>query len=183
VRVLDQQPFAARHDISGEHPWLEFVVPGPAFGKQAMIPTRDGMKLPKETREYMRLVADLARRVAPPEPWHVATLEIVASWEPGVRPYTDVPRSAIGSTSGEWYCDSKPDWDNIGKAIGDALKGVVLVDDCKITKGSVEKVFGERSETRVVVRRVGKQPTQIALIDMGRKVRRKHNVPPWMRRG
>lgn len=38
--------------------------------------------------------------------------------------------------------------------IEDALEGVVYVDDCQVFDGPPRKVWGERDETRVTVRRV-----------------------------
>lgn len=42
---------------------------------------------------------------------------------------------------------TKGDWDNIGKEISDALKGVAFKDDCQVVSGQVyfpERVLGER---------------------------------------
>lgn len=37
----------------------------------------------------------------------------------------------------------RPDYDNLAKAIGDALKGIVYVDDGSIARAVVEKVYGD----------------------------------------
>ena len=39
------------------------------------------------------------------------------------------------------YVTKKPDWDNIGKAISDALNGIAYHDDSQIADGSVKKVY------------------------------------------
>lgn len=36
----------------------------------------------------------------------------------------------------------RPDWDNVAKAITDAINGVVYVDDCQIVSASVHKMYG-----------------------------------------
>lgn len=36
----------------------------------------------------------------------------------------------------------KPDWDNTGKLVSDALNGIVWVDDKQIVEGSVSKWYG-----------------------------------------
>lgn len=38
----------------------------------------------------------------------------------------------------------KPDWDNIGKVVCDALNGIAYADDTQIVDGRVVKKFGER---------------------------------------
>jgi len=35
----------------------------------------------------------------------------------------------------------KPDWDNVAKAVTDALNGIVYVDDCQIVSASVHKMY------------------------------------------
>lgn len=44
-----------------------------------------------------------------------------------------------------WH-DKKPDRDNCDKAVLDALKGVVLQDDCRVASGSIIKRFVARDE-------------------------------------
>ncbi len=38
--------------------------------------------------------------------------------------------------------DTKPDWDNLGKAVCDALTGVLCSDDGKFCRVTVEKYWG-----------------------------------------
>lgn len=64
------------------------------------------------------------------------------------------PKSARGDPSQRSAKLTKPDWDNIGKAISDAMNGVVYEDDCAIYCAGVTKAIGERAEgpfTRVTV--------------------------------
>ncbi len=167
--ILNSPPHAMRFDDG-----LEFTVPGPAVGKQRMaVNLATGRRFKeKKTEGYMKLVRDLARRVAPPEPWAGAVaLTILASWEPGIRPYTDIPRSAIGSEV--IFPTQPPDCDNISKAIADALKGRVWVDDRQVARLRVDRVFGELSETLVRVKRLTDEPTQVALLPLGPRRRRR----------
>jgi Holliday junction resolvase RusA-like endonuclease len=50
---------------------------------------------------------------------------------------------------GEHYCTTKPDFDNLGKVIADALNGLAYRDDAQIADGQVVKRLGDRE--RVVV--------------------------------
>lgn len=45
----------------------------------------------------------------------------------------------------------KPDWDKLLRAVGDALTGVIYMDDAQVIGGSVEKQYGlpERAEITV----------------------------------
>lgn len=45
----------------------------------------------------------------------------------------------------------KPDWDNLGKVVSDALNGVVYADDCAIADGSVVKWVVASGIARIVV--------------------------------
>ena len=49
----------------------------------------------------------------------------------------------------------KPDWDNIGKIVCDALNGVVYKDDSQIADGRVEKFYGERDGAIVIIQKIG----------------------------
>jgi Holliday junction resolvase RusA-like endonuclease len=59
------------------------------------------------------------------------------------------PEGRIGHTS-------KPDRDNLDKAILDSLNGLLWVDDCQICAGEIEKVYQSRSEQPHVVVTVGR---------------------------
>lgn len=45
----------------------------------------------------------------------------------------------------------KPDWDNLGKIVSDALNGIVYLDDKQVASASIEKWYGPRPECEVVV--------------------------------
>ena len=49
----------------------------------------------------------------------------------------------------------KPDWDNIGKALCDALNGIVWKDDAQIVDGRVVKLYAEHPRVEVEIWRVG----------------------------
>jgi len=56
-------------------------------------------------------------------------------------PYTDE------DISGRLYCPVTPDWDNIGKSIGDGLKkGGIIQDDARIVDGRVVTLYGALEE-------------------------------------
>ena len=47
---------------------------------------------------------------------------------------------------------TKPDADNIGKLVGDALNGIVWADDAQIGDLSIVKIYGEQDKTTIIVR-------------------------------
>jgi Holliday junction resolvase RusA-like endonuclease len=46
---------------------------------------------------------------------------------------------------------SRPDWDNVGKLVGDAGTGVLWVDDRMIVEGTVRKEFGKEWALEITV--------------------------------
>lgn len=46
---------------------------------------------------------------------------------------------------------AKPDWDNIAKSVGDALKGVVWDDDSRVVMGQVQKFYAEEPMIRISI--------------------------------
>ncbi|RYZ80693.1 MAG: RusA family crossover junction endodeoxyribonuclease, partial [Proteobacteria bacterium] len=46
----------------------------------------------------------------------------------------------------------KPDWDNYAKAIGDALTGILWVDDGRIVDGRVIKLFADDGKPRIEIK-------------------------------
>ena len=68
-----------------------------------------------------------------------------------------IPKSARGAlrermTRGEVVPVTKPDWDNIGKLLSDALNGVAWHDDAQITQATVHKVYGITPMVRVEIK-------------------------------
>jgi Holliday junction resolvase RusA-like endonuclease len=47
--------------------------------------------------------------------------------------------------------NKKPDWDNLGKHLGDCFKGVIWGDDVQVIRGTVEKCYSEKPGYFVVV--------------------------------
>lgn len=46
---------------------------------------------------------------------------------------------------------SKPDWDNVGKLVGDALNGIVWGDDSQIVSGTCQKFYSDQPRTVIFV--------------------------------
>ena len=70
-----------------------------------------------------------------------------------------IPKSARGKlregmANGQVVPVVKPDWDNVGKIICDALNGVAWNDDAQVTQATVRKVYGLTPMVRVEIREV-----------------------------
>ena len=57
--------------------------------------------------------------------------------------------------SGELLHQKKPDWDNVGKIISDALNGVVYADDATVSRASVSKRYSDFPRVEVSVELCG----------------------------
>ena len=123
---------------------IEFTVPGEPFGKQRPRHSRASgtTYTPKETKLHEALIRQEYRRqsgVIFPEG---AQLRITVTAVMGIPKSTPkCRRSAM--LSGAIRPTKKPDWDNIGKLVCDALNGVAYDDDKCICEASVIKVYSE----------------------------------------
>ena len=131
---------------------IEFIVFGEPQGKARPVVPRTGHAYtPKKTVTYEAEVIAAYHRAYPNR----------VRWEKGVplrlrvAAYYGVPKSASQKDrarmlAGEILPTKKPDYDNIGKIVSDALNGVAYYDDAQISDGGVKKAYS--AEPRVEVR-------------------------------
>lgn len=77
-----------------------------------------------------------------------------------ITAYKAIPKSASKRREGLMITDKilpgkKPDWDNVGKIICDALNGIAFADDSQIVVGSVRKLYAPRPRVEVEIWEVG----------------------------
>lgn len=129
-----------------------FTVPGPVRGKARARMTKRGFAYtPKETVMAENLVKMCFREAAP-------------AWKPAegpvrltVRSYHRPPSSwskkmwARLEAGEQMPCTKRPDFDNVGKLVGDALNGIAYNDDKQVWNGHVTKIWGltERLEVEL----------------------------------
>jgi len=53
------------------------------------------------------------------------------------------------------WADRKPDWDNLGKAVTDALEGLFWANDSRIVDCRVRKLYGDPPRVEIEIREVG----------------------------
>lgn len=129
----------------------ELVIPGKPVGKGRPRFRRAGTYVqtytPKATAGYERTVRDC---------WKATRLEpLKGEIEAIIYAYFPIPQSATKKRralmeSGAIGCGTKPDADNIAKAVLDALNGLAYTDDSKVTRLVVVKLYG--TEPRVEVK-------------------------------
>ena len=124
---------------------VNFVVDGVPVGKGRPRFTSRGPFVrtytPKKTMDYEDVVRETARLAM----GETKPLETAVT----IYLYIRMPIPASYSKARTKDClmgvekhTKKPDWDNVAKAITDALNGIVYVDDCQIVSAHIKKLYG-----------------------------------------
>lgn len=127
---------------------IRFTVRGDPFGKQRPRHTKGGHTYtPNETREHEQLIAWAYRQQYRNFRFSPKTYIDIR-----VFAYIGIPKSASKATrermiSGEIRPAVKPDWDNIGKLVADALNGVAYDDDKCIVDAMVRNFYSTDPRT------------------------------------
>ena len=134
---------------------IEFFVPGTPVGKGRPRAARRGAGLvmftPGKTADYEALVAATAGNAMRAHQLLDGPLEAVLDVRFPVPVSWSKARRARALAGAEWHT-SKPDADNVAKAILDACNGVVFRDDSQIVMLTATKEFSETPGVRVVIR-------------------------------
>ena len=140
-------------------PLLPLVIElaGPPKGKGAVRPTiRFGGKLnvfqPKPTKDYLAALKYVGQNVMEGCPPLSGPLAV------SITAYIPIPagmakKHKTSALAGYLRPVTKPDLDNYCKAAGDALNGIVWVDDKQIVDLSIRKVYSDKPGLVIEVRR------------------------------
>ena len=138
---------------------IEFFVPGAPIGKGRPRAARRGagvvMFTPAKTAGYEALVAAAASNAMRAEagPLFTGPLEAVLEMRiPIPASWSKAHKAA--ALAGTELPTSKPDVDNVAKAVLDACNGVVFRDDSQIVMLVATKAFSDEPGVRVVIRDV-----------------------------
>lgn len=152
---------------------LVITIPGEPVGKgrarHRHVKTKDGREFdmaftPAKTRQYegiVRTCGELAMRGRAPlgQPLHVAVVI-------RVRPPTSWPDwKRAAALAGGIVPDTKPDTDNVKKAVYDGLNGVVWADDCQVCDGAWRKVYHEKPGVLLKITPLAKASSRITRRD------------------
>ena len=129
---------------------IEFTVPGEPFGKQRPRHSRVSgtTYTPRETKLHEQLIQWEYRKQCRDRFLEGSQLRITIFAVMGIPNSTPKYKRA-DMLSGKIRPVKKPDWDNIGKLVCDALNGVAYDDDKCICSACVIKLYGEEPQTYV----------------------------------
>ena len=129
----------------------QFTVPGPAVPQGRPIFTMRGGRRwaidPPRSREYKAKVRAYARQASKPRLIEGAVRLLVLEYRPIPKSWSK--RKQEAARNQQIYPTIRPDFDNIIKAIADALTGVFWKDDRQIVDGHVRQFYSDNP--RVVV--------------------------------
>ena len=136
---------------------MKFTIPGAPFGKQrhrtATIGNRNRSYTPEKTVNYENLVKLLFQQAA--NGFYAAAGPVRVL----ILAYYPIPKSVSKKRAnlmraGKIRPTSKPDYDNIGKIVGDALNGIAYKDDAQVVDGHVIKYFSDLPRVEVIIEEV-----------------------------
>ncbi len=130
-----------------------FTVLGEPFGKQRPRHNRctNTTYTPAETKQHERQIALEYRKQCGSARFSKGTYV-----EMKINAYMKIPKSASKAARAKMIDGSvrpvvKPDWDNIGKLVADALNGLAYDDDKCIVDAQVRKFYSEQPRTEIVL--------------------------------
>lgn len=109
---------------------MNFIIPIEPQGKKVPRVTRNGTFNDPETRAAMRAIAEEIQRQYKGEPLDCPVRVLITAW-----------RTRPKSKKNQVWADTKPDYDNIEKLLGDALEGILWVNDSRIVDGRCVKKY------------------------------------------
>jgi Holliday junction resolvase RusA-like endonuclease len=134
---------------------IRFSVPGEPVGKARPRFTKNGHAYtPDKTRSYEAIVRLCAIKAMKGKKLLTGAISLtVTAFFPMPKYFTKAIREK--ALSGELLHQKKPDWDNVGKIISDALNGVVYADDATVSRASVSKRYSDFPRVEVSVELCG----------------------------
>lgn len=131
---------------------FSFTVPGVPVGKgrPRFVKATGRAYTPEKTASYESLIAYAASQAM------LGAEPISAPIGIKVQAVFPIPQSwsKKRKTAAHWHT-SKPDGDNILKAVGDALNGIVWTDDSQVARTTIAKVYGDVPGLHVFVEALG----------------------------
>lgn len=130
---------------------IEFTVLGEPFGKQRPRHSRVSgtTYTPRETKLHEQLIQWEYRKQCRDKFPEGSQIRIIITAIMSIPKGTAKYRKA-DMLSGKIRPTKKPDWDNIGKLVCDALNGIAYDDDKCVCEAIVQKYYG--CEPRIIVR-------------------------------
>ena len=148
-----------KHITFGDDSFIHFTIPGQPMGKQRArtrtVNTKAGKSFvmsytPKKTLNYETYIKELFVIKYP----NYKILEGAISVD--IIAYLTIPMSKSKKQKelmreGAIQPTTRPDGDNIQKAIFDALQGIVFKNDSQIVSGSFKKIYSDSPRVDVII--------------------------------
>jgi len=130
---------------------IKFTIPGAPYGKARHRTTRTGINYtPRETVSYEGLIKVLYIEAAGIRDLSEDPFEVMVSARFPIPKSVSSKRRAL-MLDGKIRPTKKPDWDNIGKIVTDALNKIAYRDDSQVVACRVEKWYGPIPEVIVTL--------------------------------
>lgn len=127
---------------------IMFDIPGKAQGKGRPRFMRNGHTYtPDKTRNYEELVRLKYREACKDDPTTESVRVLIYVWMVPAKSLSEKKKKELR----ERPPMMKPDVDNIGKIILDALNGVAWVDDKQVTRLEITKLWGREERVNVII--------------------------------
>ena len=133
---------------------IKLTIPGEPCAKQRPRTTKQGHTYtPQKTVNYETLVRELYIL-------QNFRQQLEGELVMTVRAYFTIPKSAskkkaADMAGGRIRPTKRPDWDNVGKIISDALNGLAYHDDSQIVTATVEKWYSAEPRVEVEIQEIG----------------------------
>lgn len=130
---------------------IQFTIPGNPTGKARPRVTKFGTFTPEKTVNFEVLVKEMFAINFPDFKPVEGQIDIL------IKAFFPMPQSASKKKReymmmGMIRPAKKPDWDNVGKAITDALEGMAYRNDSQITDATVQKRYSENPRVEVTMK-------------------------------
>lgn len=131
---------------------IKLIIPGEPVAKARPRVTKWGAYTPEKTKNYETLVKELYFVK------HGQTL-LDGELDIYIDAYFKIPKSTSKKRkammiSGEIRPIKRPDWDNVGKIVTDALNDIAYKDDSQIVTATVSKYYSEEPRVEVKILKI-----------------------------
>lgn len=132
---------------------IKLTIPGKPMAKQRPRVLKNGITYtPKETVNYETLVKQLYITKHSQKQLDGPLQVLIKAYFPIPKSASKVKKAAM--EAGDIRPTKKPDWDNVGKLITDALNNLAYHDDSQIVSCTVEKHYSEQPRVEVEIEEV-----------------------------
>lgn len=138
--------------MSGEYLICSFIVPGEItpMGRPRFVRKTGIAFTPPKSRSYQAVLRDYAKQAMSGQaPFDGPCRVHIVAWYPWPSSWSKLKRGRNGNHKG-----SGADWDNIGKAVTDAMNAIVFTDDARVADARVQKLYADEPGLFVEVSRI-----------------------------